>query len=273
MVTDSHTLERLLGDALLNVCGSFVDDFVRENAQIHASAGLRAKVIRIVARPCCQWCTDLAGSYDYGEQPAEVWQRHNNCDCRVIFKSEKGIYKDAWTKEKFDSYSDAKARRINESTRAEKARRQANIDAQRARREAIERTGQADIRADYLKEATPGKGSLQVLDPHRSIAEKIRQDLGGDITSINSGVFTWRGKRWSAVSTRSAREVEDLLDKALKQRTGGIVLDLRGADPREKLEILDLFEKRIREKQTITIDVMLINDSTIKTITRFYFKK
>lgn len=272
MISDEHTLDRILSDGLTNLCQSFVDDLVRENAALHSDAGLRSKVIRIQTRPCCDWCANLSGTYDYEAVPSEVWQRHDNCDCRVIFQSEKGYFQDAHTKDKYDSMSDAKAQRINESTAREKRRKQAKKDADARRKAQIEQTGQADIRSDYLKESTPNKGSFKVTGSEKEIAEKLHRELGGDFESVNKSVFSWRGKRWTSISAKTPTEVDELVKGALSRRTGGLVLDLRAVDNRTRSMILENFVASMKKNQSINMDVVVIDDKSVRTIVRFYKK-
>ena len=62
-----------------------VDESVRINARSHYRAGLQPKIYRRATGRCCKWCSDLAGSYDYGDEPYEVYQRHENCACIVEY--------------------------------------------------------------------------------------------------------------------------------------------------------------------------------------------
>lgn len=64
---------------------SIVDDFVQANAAAQAKVGLHPKVRRISTGNCCKWCSQLAGSYDYGRQPADFFRRHANCHCLVTY--------------------------------------------------------------------------------------------------------------------------------------------------------------------------------------------
>lgn len=65
-----------------------VDESVRQNADAQWKAGMAPKVHRTGATGCCQWCADLAGTYDYGEvheKGSEVWRRHANCGCLIEY--------------------------------------------------------------------------------------------------------------------------------------------------------------------------------------------
>ena len=64
---------------------SVVDDTIRENAEFHSRAGLHPRIIRTAEHKCCEWCSRLAGVYDYPNIPREVYQRHNRCRCTVDY--------------------------------------------------------------------------------------------------------------------------------------------------------------------------------------------
>ena len=75
-------------DQLQNLFEGYVDDFVRENADFQYEAGLSPTIQRIADAKCCEWCSRLAGTYDYSDvydKGNDVWRRHNNCHCQIIY--------------------------------------------------------------------------------------------------------------------------------------------------------------------------------------------
>lgn len=65
-----------------------VDDCVRENADFQAGAGLKPKIVRTAFGKCCDWCSSLAGTYDYEDvkdKGNDVFRRHKNCHCIVSY--------------------------------------------------------------------------------------------------------------------------------------------------------------------------------------------
>lgn len=114
---DIGILDRLMNSTIDNICQSMFDDFVRVNAEASNDIGLKALIIRQEVYKCCDWCHEKAGIYKYGEEPREVYQRHDNCKCVVLFKREKGIYQDVWSKEKYAKFSHAQEARKNEINR------------------------------------------------------------------------------------------------------------------------------------------------------------
>ena len=63
---------------------SFHDDFIKKNVQFRTDAGLKCYIVRIGTK-CCEWCSDVAGKYEFGEQPDGIFRRHDNCDCTIIY--------------------------------------------------------------------------------------------------------------------------------------------------------------------------------------------
>ena len=87
----------ILRRSLTNIAQNYIDEYVEQNAEFRAKAGLKAKIIRSTNGKCCKWCDRLAGTYSY-PAPSEVYQRHDNCDCTVTYVSEKGA-RDVHTKQ------------------------------------------------------------------------------------------------------------------------------------------------------------------------------
>lgn len=65
-----------------------VDDCVQENADFHYQAGLSPRIVRQAVGKCCEWCSKLAGTYDYEDvkdKGNDVFRRHKNCHCIVNY--------------------------------------------------------------------------------------------------------------------------------------------------------------------------------------------
>lgn len=81
---------------------SIVDETIQTNVDFHGRAGLRPKVIRRATGRCCDWCRALAGAYDYPVD-REVYQRHENCRCTVLYDPGDGrrqnVHSKRWTTE------------------------------------------------------------------------------------------------------------------------------------------------------------------------------
>lgn len=63
---------------------SYHDDCIKTNAQFRHDAGLKCYIVRIGTK-CCEWCSEVAGKYEFGDQPDGIFRRHDNCDCTIIY--------------------------------------------------------------------------------------------------------------------------------------------------------------------------------------------
>lgn len=85
-------IEKSFWDQLVNFSQNIVDESIRDNAQLMARAGIRTLVIRQPDFRACEWCRDVAGTYDYAEVKDtgnDVWRRHENCRCTIDFVTER----------------------------------------------------------------------------------------------------------------------------------------------------------------------------------------
>lgn len=89
----------LLDEPVINFTMAVADEVVRANAEFQAQAGLRPKVVRKVKGNCCDWCKEVAGTYNYPDEvPNGVWRRHRYCRCTVEYFPGDGKKQDIWTK-------------------------------------------------------------------------------------------------------------------------------------------------------------------------------
>lgn len=79
MITDPEYLQ--------NFFNSVVDDFVRENADFQYESGYNPVIIRVMHGNACDWCANLAGTYEYTKgMDRTVFRRHRGCQCTVEYK-------------------------------------------------------------------------------------------------------------------------------------------------------------------------------------------
>lgn len=67
---------------------SVVDEHIKKNAEIQNSAGLSPKIERYCGHSGCDWCSSLAGTYEYEkvkDTGNDVFRRHRGCTCTVVF--------------------------------------------------------------------------------------------------------------------------------------------------------------------------------------------
>ena len=77
-------IKRRAGAGCETITKSFHDDCIKKNSQFRHDAGLKCYIVRIGTQ-CCEWCSEVAGKYEFGEQPDGIFRRHDNCDCTIIY--------------------------------------------------------------------------------------------------------------------------------------------------------------------------------------------
>lgn len=82
------TVNWLFGEPIVNFAMSVVDDTIKANIEMQTTAGLNPQAVRKSSYKCCEWCSQLVGTYSY-PVPREVFQRHENCRCTVTYDGSK----------------------------------------------------------------------------------------------------------------------------------------------------------------------------------------
>lgn len=95
-------IEKQFLEKLVNYSQSIHADTVQKNADINSKMGFKPKIHRKTSGKCCDWCTELAGDYDYrSDMDRDVFRRHANCRCQVLYDPDgSGKMQDAHTKQK-----------------------------------------------------------------------------------------------------------------------------------------------------------------------------
>lgn len=78
-------IKYMLGESVVNFTQSTVDDAIRDNMEFQYESGLNPIIRRTVVGHCCEWCSRLAGTYDYKSAPKNVFRRHRFCRCIVEY--------------------------------------------------------------------------------------------------------------------------------------------------------------------------------------------
>lgn len=100
-VSNAESFENVawvLDEPIKNFSMNVVDESIRQNVSFQGRAGLQPKVIRRAERKCCEWCSALAGEYDYPDIPYDVYRRHENCRCTVEYDPGGGKRQNVHTK-------------------------------------------------------------------------------------------------------------------------------------------------------------------------------
>lgn len=141
-----------------------------------------------------------------------------------------------------------------------------------------------DVKAEYDKNATPGKGKITFDDnfdktKHKAeidFAEWLHSKYGGEIhllqestaESVKTPDYIWNGKYWDLKNTTTEKAANSAVRKGLKQieiNPGGIMLNY--ADKDISLELVK--EQIIKRMKYKTADIMIVCQGEVKAILRY----
>lgn len=94
---EDSVIKRRARSGTANISMSHHDEYMKTNAEFRSKAGLKCYITRETDGKCCKWCTAIAGRYVYGEEPHDVYRRHDNCGCSVIYENGRQR-QDVWSK-------------------------------------------------------------------------------------------------------------------------------------------------------------------------------
>ncbi len=243
---------------------ALVDSFIEENVKLRNKMGVHSVIIRQVLGNCCEWCQNLAGTYDADDAPRDIYRRHDNCKCMVVFKSDKGKYTDAWTKQEFNSYRNA---RITATT---------NIQMHSNTKEIVA----------FFKETNYKHGNV-TYDPdckiakmkhERKCAEWLTNIFGGEIkilkavnkNKIKTPDYLWEGKLWDLKSASSLNSIDKQLQSGIHQirrNPGGVILELQPGIKLSEEKIRQQIKNRLaRSSKGMNISVIVKEGINVKMI-------
>jgi len=178
-ITDAEDLEevrRWLKEPVVNNSEAFVDDFVRENARVRSGMGLGTYIVRKSAPGCCSWCAAMAGRFPYGEEPQDVYRRHEFCRCVVTAEYEKGGRQDVWSKREWTaSPEDLEYRKTaGRQERLTPQERTSAADRLERDREISEYQRETGYSRRTSAESTRGKTPKQIAEEIRRIRARQR---------------------------------------------------------------------------------------------------
>ena len=105
----------ILKEPVTNFSQHVADRMIEENVEAHFRAGLSPKITRKAEGNCCKWCAALAGKYDY-PVPREIYRRHENCRCLVLYDPGDGKVQNAHTKKVYVDAREAERESRRERT-------------------------------------------------------------------------------------------------------------------------------------------------------------
>ena len=81
---------------------SMHDDRMQAEATFRSRAGLKCYITRKTDGKCCEWCSAMAGRYEYHSEPKDVYRRHDNCGCSVTYENGRQR-QDVWSKREWEA--------------------------------------------------------------------------------------------------------------------------------------------------------------------------
>lgn len=86
-------------DSLVDFSHSIVTSNIDANTKFHYQTGRVVPKIERIAEPgACKWCVSLTGLYNYDDKPKDIFRRHANCRCLVLYSDKSGIFTNVHTK-------------------------------------------------------------------------------------------------------------------------------------------------------------------------------
>lgn len=116
-IDDVEGALKWIGEPIVNNVEAFFDDFVDRNAEVRVRSGMHAKITRTAEAHCCDWCAEKEGSWDYGDEPDDVYARHEYCRCTVTYTVDRKA-ENVWTKEQWEPSQEAYDRMRSAAARA-----------------------------------------------------------------------------------------------------------------------------------------------------------
>lgn len=137
-LTEQEKINSFLSEPVVNFACSVVDDTVRANADFQYKAGLSPKIVRTAESGCCEWCSNLAGTYDYEDvrnKGNDVFRRHKYCRCLVEYDPGDGKRQNVHTKKWYEVSEEELEKRKNFK----------GVDTSSRVREVLEKSGESGI--------------------------------------------------------------------------------------------------------------------------------
>ena len=166
------------------------DECVRKNAEFQYDSGLSPKIVRESDGKCCEWCANMAGTYEYKSAPKEVYGRHAHCGCTVEFVPGNGKRQNVHTKD-WTSETESAMMRVIKTTDNERS-----PEKNEARKKYSIRNGGDRYSLERYKDAKPREISKEMLRVIRQYAEEKGvliqsiKEFDGDVKLLKSCIDT-----------------------------------------------------------------------------------
>lgn len=266
-----------IGYSMENLYQHVVDESIRRNADMHYKLGFKPKIIRIAESKCCEWCSNLEGTYNYADvsnQGNDVFRRHRNCRCKVLYEEKKG--------DKYER-TDVWSKKTLSEEQVEKLTKEKNLNY-------LPKTKNGftvrNVLKEYVEEATPKRGNItrdNGFSDNKNIREVkianyLHRTMGGNIrlversNDIKMSDYLWNDNLWELKSITTEKAADSAVRKAIKQimsNPGGIIIEC--LDDMDKKTLYDVISNRICRTIDIDciVDVMVIDTHKKIDLLRF----
>lgn len=127
-----ETIQRRAKSATETMIRSQYDRNMKQGAKTCAEAGLKTYIIRDSASGCCKWCDEVTGKFAYGSEPKDVYRRHDNCSCSVVYESGRGarnkfVRQNVWSKQYWSQEQEQKYLELRDELKAKKRTEAPNV--------------------------------------------------------------------------------------------------------------------------------------------------
>ncbi len=176
----------VLDEPVANFHQSSADRTLRKNVKIQARAGLHPKITRKAEGGCCKWCTGLAGTYDYGNEPKDIYRRHERCRCVVDFRPGDGKRQNVWSKE---WHEDAEPEEVENRIKREKELEEERKKAEKQREVKRQSGGKSTGGHHYSNDGAETKNEREAIRFYEKVAreddsKKIAENTGFSVEDI-----------------------------------------------------------------------------------------
>lgn len=273
-VSRAEGLERaqwVLDEPVKTFTRQVVDDTLKANVEFQAKAGLRPVIRRKMVGGCCEWCAALAGQWDYGEEPKDIYRRHERCRCVIHYFPGDGRRQNAYTKAWTEAPDDLDMRKTV-GLITEPKMLSASVE---------------DVTGAYVRSAWPNVGTVTVeAGVDRALkkseirtAEWLKANFGGDIRvlrelngdKVKTPDFIWDGKPWELKAVSSITSIDRQIRKAAKQvgeASGGVVVDISGRTA-SRAAVSDEIVTRLSKRAKGSLDVIVMENSELVKVLRY----
>lgn len=266
-------VKKYLNEPVITNALSIVDEGVRTNADLHYNMGYKPVIVRRASFGCCPWCRGLAGVYNYEDVKDtgnDVFRRHANCRCKVIYDPRNGDGK----------VQDVHSREIIELNTPSKVREEKAAPKLP--------NGTEDVTKVYLNQATPGKGVVENAKSvtikgrifyvnevnkikHKNneveVAEWLKKIFGGEVlylpeiqeaNGVKCSDYLWNGEFWD-LKTLKGTSMHTLFH-AVEEKEGqanNFIFDLTKTGLND-VEIMERLDEIYRKPKTSYVNTIIV---------------